>query len=542
MLAAFAACAMLAGCGGDDGGNNGPVTSLVMAPSAVEAERAGATSVKISWKDNSNNETGFSVWVKSAADASNVKLAGTVGADATEYTVASGLSEGSSYYFGVQANAANEEYSSRVAYASAPFRLTPTSELPGASIVGDPTATATCIALSYTVVNNAPGDKYGLCWSADATPTTNDAVQYGPDLPADGSAVLQVIPNALLDYGKSYKIRAFVETATGTYYSAERTASLAAAPSEIKLTWNRLDKGLPSSVELYETTSTLNGRKFNAWYAVADVKNDVELRVNVPSGTKTVQAQAIDAGGDCLVLINGGYFYNSSHTGLAVVDGQTTPGTVWSVRGSLNQTTEPEEYAKMYYVTRGVFGVDASGTPGVRWTGTGESDKKAYWFDRPMPTIKGEAKYKTAGAGNPATAVTWSPRWAISAGPVLVYDDKIALDFTTTARGDTYYLTNYELIPYDIFGVGVIPDRTAIGYLADGRVVLFVCDGRISGGSQGASIAELAAIMKGIGCVGAMNLDGGGSTGMVAAGEYLNDQTSHSVRAVVSTVGFYKKK
>lgn len=541
IFAVLAGCMACIGCNGDKGGNE-PLSLTVAAPSDITVERTGPIEVKVVWRDNSSNETGFSIWVREAADAANRKIAGTAGANATEYTIADGLTEGNNYFFGVQANGATEEQSSQVVYTKAPYRITPSAELPAATIVGEPVATQTCIALSYKIANNAAGDKYGLCWSAEGIPTIDGTVQHGPALPTDGSAVLQAIPNALLEYGKTYKIRAFVTTPAGTFYSAEKSASLEAAPAEIKLTWTRItDSSLPSGVELYSTSGTLNGRKFDAWYAVADVSGEVELRVNVPSGTKTLEAQFADANGDCHVLINGGFFYNTSHTGLAVVNGETLPGTVWAVRGSLNQTAEPVEYAKMYYVTRGVFGVTASGQPGVCWTGTSETDKKAYYFDRPLPTVKGEAQYKTVNGTNPADAIAWAPRYALSAGPVLVCDGKIPFDFTLTSKGDNHYLTNYEVIPYDIFGTGVIPDRTAIGYLEDGRVVLFVCDGRISGGSQGASLTELAAIMKGLGCVGAVNLDGGGSTGIVVGGEYLNDQ-AHGKRAVVSTVGFYKKK
>jgi hypothetical protein len=449
--------------------------------------------------------------------------------------------EGNLYFFGVQAKGSTEESDSRIVWSEV-FDLTPQGELPGAAIVGEPTATATCIALSYRVVNSSTDDKHGLCWSAEGVPTVDGEKQYGPDLPTGGGALTQAIPNALLDYGKSYRIRAFVTTSAGTYYSAEKSASLGTPPAEIKLSWAKLSAGsLPPEVELYRTESMLNGRKFSAWYAVADISGDVELKVDVPSGTETLESRFASSNGDCLVLINGGFFYNSRHTGLAVVDGVTHPGTVWSVRGSLDQSAEPAEYATMYYVTRGVFGVDSSGNPAVRWTGTSQTDGKAWYFDRPMPTVKGEARYKTVSDVNPAPAVAWTPRWAVSAGPVLVFDGKIPFDLTTTPGGSGYYMTNWEVIPSDIFGAGVTPDRTAVGYLADGRVVLFVCDGRISGGSQGASVTELAAIMKGLGCVGALNLDGGGSTGMVVGGEYLNDQ-AHGKRAVVSSVGFYKRK
>ncbi|WP_379146590.1 phosphodiester glycosidase family protein [Paenibacillus sp. sgz500992] len=62
---------------------------------------------------------------------------------------------------------------------------------------------------------------------------------------------------------------------------------------------------------------------------------------------------------------------------------------------------------------------------------------------------------------------------------------------------------------------GVHP-RTAIGTKADGSVVLFEIDGRSPGFSEGVETEELAKILKDLGVVYAMNLDGGGSSTFVA--------------------------
>ena len=80
-----------------------------------------------------------------------------------------------------------------------------------------------------------------------------------------------------------------------------------------------------------------------------------------------------------------------------------------------------------------------------------------------------------------------------------------------------------------------------MGYLPDGRVILLIVDGRIST-SQGATTLEMAAIMKGLGCEGALNLDGGGSTGMwTKGGGHLNDLTAEANRPVLTTIGFFEK-
>ena len=59
--------------------------------------------------------------------------------------------------------------------------------------------------------------------------------------------------------------------------------------------------------------------------------------------------------------------------------------------------------------------------------------------------------------------------------------------------------------------------RTAIGFTADKKLVLATVDGRQPGVSEGMSLLELATLMLQLGCVQALNLDGGGSTTMVIA-------------------------
>lgn len=60
-------------------------------------------------------------------------------------------------------------------------------------------------------------------------------------------------------------------------------------------------------------------------------------------------------------------------------------------------------------------------------------------------------------------------------------------------------------------------NRTAIGLKADGTVVLLVADGRFRRESEGLSLRELAMVMRWLGCVDAVNLDGGGSSTMYVA-------------------------
>ncbi len=111
---------------------------------------------------------------------------------------------------------------------------------------------------------------------------------------------------------------------------------------------------------------------------------------------------------------------------------------------------------------------------------------------------------------------------AVGGGPMLVEEGETAID----AEDEGFNLSAF---------VAARHPRTAIGRTADGDLWLVVVDGR-SPLSLGASLPELAAIMRRLGCVEAMNLDGGGSTAMAAMGITLNRPSDGHERSVANTV------
>ncbi len=83
--------------------------------------------------------------------------------------------------------------------------------------------------------------------------------------------------------------------------------------------------------------------------------------------------------------------------------------------------------------------------------------------------------------------------------------------------------------------------RTAAGIKADGSVVIYTVDGRQSTYSMGMTYAELAARMKELGCVEAVNLDGGDSTMMFATypGYETNEQVNQASGTTLRRCGNY---
>ena len=106
----------------------------------------------------------------------------------------------------------------------------------------------------------------------------------------------------------------------------------------------------------------------------------------------------------------------------------------------------------------------------------------------------------------------WRPRAVVNGGPRLVRAGRPAI--TASAEGFDW--------PEDPgffyrFGVRRNP-RTLAGVTRAGRLLLVTVDGRRPGHSVGASFAESAAVMRALGATDAVNLDGGGSTGMTVGG------------------------
>ncbi len=91
---------------------------------------------------------------------------------------------------------------------------------------------------------------------------------------------------------------------------------------------------------------------------------------------------------------------------------------------------------------------------------------------------------------------------------------------------------------------GFITDRhprTAVGIREDGTWVILVVDGRQPELSKGMTLAELAELMKSLGCRNALNLDGGGSSTFYYQGHVLNSPSDGRERPVSDAIIFFAR-
>lgn len=123
----------------------------------------------------------------------------------------------------------------------------------------------------------------------------------------------------------------------------------------------------------------------------------------------------------------------------------------------------------------------------------------------------------------------------MNGGPLLLDEGKVVLDpvrdgwtpapIAGAARADFYWRWYVRRNP-----------RTAAGVLPDGRVVFMQADGRQPGRSVGLSITETAAVMKSLGAVDAINLDGGGSSAVATEDGLVNTPSDPVERPVADAI------
>jgi hypothetical protein len=287
---------------------------------------------------------------------------------------------------------------------------------------------------------------------------------------------------------------------------------------------------LPSGIRIYKSPAQLQGKNAVAYIAVAKTSKGRTIDV-VPSGTKVgadVRSMQISGAktptqfyddGSYPVIINGGFFgwsgsnvYNYSLIWRESKLVFTTSLDVWSGGP-----------APPYYPTRGIFGHIQGTDYRAEWAWT-DWQGKTYAYPAPAASA-----WVLAGGipsdAEPANGREYVAQSAIGGGPVLIKDGEL-----TTAASWADELTATDIL------TGSAP-RTAVGYTDDNKVILFVCEGRnATPNTPGFTLAEMAAILKDLGCIEALNLDGGGSSCMLVNGQETIKPSDGSQRAVTSAV------
>lgn len=229
---------------------------------------------------------------------------------------------------------------------------------------------------------------------------------------------------------------------------------------------------LPNSIKIYDAYGKLaDGEAVRAMYAEIDLRDEnLKLRALGSNQKRQTTLEAYEQFHG-IFAINGGYFSDSSSVSILVSDGEVV-------------STGPSGDE-----VRGAFGM-IQGKPEIVWANS-KNSPLLYTYESPKISSKKDI---------------WNPAQALGGGPVLVKDGKI----NVTSQQEGFGGSHLQRHP-----------RSAIGYKDKNTLLLLVVDGRQLA-SAGVTLHELAKLMADIGAKDALNLDGGGSSAMVAAGEVVN--------------------
>ena len=283
--------------------------------------------------------------------------------------------------------------------------------------------------------------------------------------------------------------------------------------------------GIPDGLAIYRSPEKLLDVSAVAYIAVADLNKvtwDVRS-IDDPKlqGTKDQlrTPSQFYSESPAPVMVNGGFFY---------VDGDKRYSASVAVSGgrtySVNINYASQDWETIFYPTRGVF-YEKDGTRATGWTYY-VNENNHFIYETPAVNSWDSKPQARPDASFPAKAEQFAAQTAIGGGPVLLKGGEIR---------NTYRQELFDG-PSGILCDSRHP-RTAIGTTADGRLILFVCEGRnMTPGVPGFTSGEVAEILKGIGCSEALNLDGGGSSCMIVNNLETIKPSDGAQRQVASVV------
>lgn len=278
-------------------------------------------------------------------------------------------------------------------------------------------------------------------------------------------------------------------------------------------TVSQAEANLPPSLKLMRTQSPMNGKPNIAWCVIADLKDPkLTFTTDTSLGRRLTPAQFYTKNKNPLVLMNGTFFEFVTNRNLNVVvrDGKLASYNLHSI------AQKGKDTLTFLHPFRSAIGIDAKGNADVAWIYSDSSTAVPWASQTPVDALRDSSPIVNADKilkehsfqrfGNTVPLFEpWKVKTAIGGGPVLVQNGKVMI-------------TNNEERMFVGKAIDDLHPRSAMGYTADGKLVMLVVEGRAPGRAEGASLRQLANMMLQLGCVEALNLDGGGSSCMLVNG------------------------
>ena len=303
--------------------------------------------------------------------------------------------------------------------------------------------------------------------------------------------------------------------------------------SDAQTTWVNLDslyQPLPSSMHVYKSTEVIEGKPNIMYYAIADLKKkDLKFTADTTFKRRLTPSQFYNKDGQPLLVVNCSFFSFATNQNLNLV---VKNGKLVSYNDE-DIAAKGKDTLTWVHSFTGTFGISKNRKADIAWTFTDSSKRFPFHSENPVHSIRDSSQkidlttiYKRSD--KPVKFSKWKVQTAIGGGPVLVQDGEIKISNDEERKFAGRAAFNRE-------------PRTAVGYTKDQKIIIWVCEGR-SDSAAGLTLLQEAKILKDLGCVEALNLDGGGSSCMLINGKETNTPSSKGVQRPVPSVFLIEKK
>lgn len=288
--------------------------------------------------------------------------------------------------------------------------------------------------------------------------------------------------------------------------------------SHAQMKWTNVSSGfgpLPSSIQVFKTTDTLGGKANIAYYVIAELKDKkLDFDTDTTLNRRLAPSEFYAKNDKPFVVVNGTFFSFATNQNLnVVVKDKKLVG--YNFHSTPLRGKDTFTYRHAFH---SAIGISKRRKADVAWIYSDSSSKYPYaaqWPAKPfvdssthltLDYVRDKTKLGLTHHTETFTLQKWKMQTAIGGGPVLVQNGQIKI-------------TNNEEVKFGGKAINDRHPRTAMGYTADNKIVILVVQGRMPGVAEGASLTHLATMMRDIGCVEALNLDGGGSSCMLVNGK-----------------------
>jgi hypothetical protein len=268
-------------------------------------------------------------------------------------------------------------------------------------------------------------------------------------------------------------------------------------------------------IRLFRSQTALNDSPSIAFYAEVDLnRRQTKLAALTIDGLRQTPAQFFNQHEKPAIVVNTTFFSFETNQNLNLVmsEGQMKAYNLPALKSKQSDS--------FYYPTRGAIGFTYRNKPDVAWVFTDTSERWPYAFQANPVIAKGKTPDPSFRHLRTFDKWKWWKKYtAVGGGPVLVQNGIARVTFREEQMFSDADSSRHP--------------RTAMGYTADNRLIILAVEGRNPGTAIGATLQELANIMVSLGCVEALNLDGGGSSCLLVNGkETIRPSDKEGQRAV----------